>query len=257
MIAGFFRLKSRRARRPGFAVEPLPVHLWKRTKEIIHLFKSWAGFLKEMEEVWLQSRKKTDREERWLAEIQNLQSEIWQTLKIPEWQRIYGNAKSSLPLKVKTLLDPFEELSSKILLTRGDLKRFLRQWEHLQDRVHDLRRLLNQEGDGLWSGLEEVNRVLKHIRSENRIQHWQEAYSRVRHAVLLKLRSTHLKFDPSTNRVVDSREDLQRFWAKTAENLKRFKLWNISPVGLVAAVVRDLFLTTSFALTLRAASKRE
>jgi len=257
MIAGFFRLKSRRSRRTGFAIDPLPAHLWKRTKEVIQLFRSWAGFLKEMEEVWLQTRKKTDREERWLAEIQNIQSEIWQTLKIPEWQKTYSNTKSSLPLKVKALFDPFEELSSKILLTRGDLKRFLQQWENLQGKVHELRRLLNQEGEAVWGGLEEVGRVLKHIRSENRIQDWQEAYSRVSHAVLLKLRSTQLKFDASTNRVVDSREDLQRFWTKTVENLKRLKLWKLSPVGLVAALIRDLFLTTSFALTLRAASKRE
>ncbi len=60
MIAGFFRLKDRRSRRPGFAIDPLPVHLWKRAKEVLHLFISWAKFLKEMEEVWLQTRKKSD-----------------------------------------------------------------------------------------------------------------------------------------------------------------------------------------------------
>lgn len=27
MIAGFFRLKSRLSRRPGYAIDPLPVHL--------------------------------------------------------------------------------------------------------------------------------------------------------------------------------------------------------------------------------------
>jgi hypothetical protein len=257
MIAGFFRLKSRRSRRPGFAIDPLPVHFWKRSKEIARLVKSWGGFLKEMEEVWLRTRKKTDREERWLGEIQNLQSEIWQALKIPEWQRIYGNAKSSLPLRVKTLLDPLEELSSKILLTRGDLKRFLKQWDSLPERIHELRRLLNQEGEAVWNGLEEVHNLLKRVRSEDRIRHWQDAYSSTRRAVLLKLRWTQLKFDASTNRVVDSREDLERFWAKTMENLRRFKFWQISPVGLVAALARDVVLTTSFALTLRAASKRD
>src|SRR5437870_9456879 len=37
MIAGFFRLKDRLSRSPGFAIEPLHVHLWKRTKEIVTL----------------------------------------------------------------------------------------------------------------------------------------------------------------------------------------------------------------------------
>ncbi|MEK7342032.1 MAG: radical SAM protein, partial [Candidatus Binatota bacterium] len=58
MIAGFFRLKDRLSRRPGFAIDPLPVHLWKRAKEVMNLFISWAKFFKEMEEVWLQTRKK-------------------------------------------------------------------------------------------------------------------------------------------------------------------------------------------------------
>src|SRR5213594_617279 len=40
MIAGFFRLKDRSARRPGFAVDSLPVHLWKRTGEVIRLLIS-------------------------------------------------------------------------------------------------------------------------------------------------------------------------------------------------------------------------
>ena len=41
MVAGFFRLKERTSRRPGFAVDPLHVHLWKRSKEVLQLFRSW------------------------------------------------------------------------------------------------------------------------------------------------------------------------------------------------------------------------
>ena len=87
----------------------------------------WAKFLKEMEEVWLQTRKKSEREERWLEEAQRIQGEIWQALKIAEWQHTYRNAKAMLPGKAKALLDPFEELSSRILFTRKDLDAFLRQ----------------------------------------------------------------------------------------------------------------------------------
>ena len=67
MVAGFFRLKDRKVRRPGYAVDSLPVHLWKRAKEITALLITWAKFLKEMEEVWLQTRKKSETEERWLG----------------------------------------------------------------------------------------------------------------------------------------------------------------------------------------------
>ena len=77
-----------------------------------------------MEEVWLQTRKKSEREERWLEEAQRIQGEIWQALKIAEWQKAYSNARSMLPGKAKALLDPFEELSSKILFSRKDLDAF-------------------------------------------------------------------------------------------------------------------------------------
>src|SRR5262249_60300045 len=72
MIAGFFRLKERLSRRPGFAVDSLPVHLWMRAKEVFHLFIAWAKFVKEMEEVWLQTRKKSEREEKRLGEAQGI-----------------------------------------------------------------------------------------------------------------------------------------------------------------------------------------
>src|SRR5712692_9423542 len=132
MIAGFFRLKERTSRRPGFAIDSLPVHLWKRTKETVRLFITWAKFIKEMEEVWLQTRKRSEKEERWCEDIQRIQGEIWQALKIAELQKIYADAKASLPVRAKSLLEPFEELSSKILLSRKDLQNFLAQWESLQ-----------------------------------------------------------------------------------------------------------------------------
>ena len=76
MIAGFFRLKERLSRRPGFAIDPLHVHLWKRTKEVFHLFVAWAKFLKEMEEVWLQTRHRTEKEQKWLEDAQRIQAEM-------------------------------------------------------------------------------------------------------------------------------------------------------------------------------------
>ena len=37
-----------------------------------------------MEEVWLQTRKKSEREEKWLEQIQKIQADVWQALKIAE-----------------------------------------------------------------------------------------------------------------------------------------------------------------------------
>lgn len=257
MIAGFFRLKDRLSRRPGFPIEPLPLHLWKRAKEVVHLFAAWGRFLKEMEEVWLQTRRKSEKEERWLAEIQRIQGEVWQTLKIPEWQELYRSAKATLPAKAKALLDPFEELSSNILFTSKDLNRFLKRWDDLHAKMQELHRHLSREGEAVRRGIEEILRVHMNIRSSSRIQDWQEAYSSLRHRLPPKFRLPHVRFDALSNRVVYSRDDLKRFWATTLENLRRMRLWNIPPQRLAAVLIKDCILTTSFAFTFRAAARRQ
>jgi len=256
MIAGFFRLKDRLSRRPGFASDPLHVHLWKRAKEVAQLLISWAKFLKEMEEVWLQTRKKSEKEEKWLEEAQRIQGEIWQALKIAEWQKAYSDAKATLPAKAKALLDPFEELSSKILFTRKDLNAFLRQWEGLQSRLQELRLHLTREGEAARVWLDEMVRIHGSMPRGGRIQEWQEAYARMRHSLPSKYQILHAKFDALSNRALYSREPLERFWTNTLERLKRMKIWDIDLGKLTTALIKDFYLTTSFALTYSRFSSR-
>ena len=257
MIAGFFRLKDRLSRRPGFAIDSLPVHLRKRTKEIFDLFISWTKFLKEMEEVWLQTRDKSEKEEQWLEEVQRIQGEIWQALRIAEWQKAYSNVKSTLPARAKALLDPFEKLSSKILLTRRDLNVFLRQWESLQSRLLELRLHLSREGETYHGWLDEMFRLQKSIRLGGRIQEWQEAYLRLRRSLPAKCRLVHAKFDAMTNRAVYSREPLEWFWNDTVEHLKGMRIWKIDPGKLATNLIKDFFLTASFVFSYRAGSRTE
>jgi len=256
MIAGFFRLKDRLSRRPGYAIDPLPVHLWKRTKEVTHLFIAWVKFVKEMEEVWLQTRKKSEKEEKWLEEIQRIQGEIWQVLKIAEWQKVYNNAKATLPARAKVLLDPFEELSSKILFTRRDLNTFLKQWEGLQVRLEELRHHLSREGAATRRWLDEMSHIHTSIRPGSRIREWQEAYSRLRQSLPSKFHLSHVKFDALSNRVVYSRQDLQIFWANAVRQLRSMRFWNIHLWKVTTTFIKDLSLTTSFAFTFRASSRQ-
>jgi hypothetical protein len=254
---GFFRLKERLSRRPGFAVDPLSVHFWKRAKEVFHLFIAWAKFLKEMEEVWLQTRKMGEREEKWLEEAQRIQGEVWRVLKIAEWQRAYSNARAMLPVKARAMLDPFEELSSKILFTRKDLLAFLRQWQGLQSRLQEARLYLTREGEAARGWLDEMVRIQRSIRLGNRIREWQAAYSRRRYRLPLKSRLLHPKFDALSNRALYSREPLQRFWNNTVEQLKGMRIWSIDPGKLTTSLIKDLLLTTSFVFTFRAGSRAE
>jgi len=252
MVAGFFRLKDRRARRPGYAVDVLPVHVWKRAKEITKLFISWAKFIKEMEEVWLQTRKKSDTEERWLEQIQKVQADVWQALRIAELQKIYSNAKETLPEKARAMLDPLEDLSSKILRTRKDLHRFLRQWEKLRAKIQVLRL---REDDAAHRWLDEMHNIQTGIRLGDRIHEWQEAYGRLREFLPSRTQLSWVKFDAINNQVIYSRQELQRIWAQALTALRHFEFGQIHPWKLTSAFLKDFFLTTSFAFKYREFSR--
>ncbi len=247
MVAGFFRLKDRRSRRSGIAVDPLPVHLWKRTKEVIRLFVSWARFFKELEEVWLQTRPLNEAEKRFTEEVQRIQGEIWQALRIGEWQKVYSNAQVTLPAKARSLLDPFEDLASKIVISREDLDAFLHKWGGLQGRIQKLRqRLVAEDGSaGRW--LDQLYELHKEAWQGLKVQEWREAYSSFRVRLPSKFDLGYVRFDPLSNRVIYSRQHLQRVWMRTSDHVRSWRFWSIRPWRLTVAFVTDLFLTASFA----------
>ena len=252
MVAGFFRLKDRKTRRSGFAVDSLPVHLWKRSKETTALLITWAKFLKEMEEVWLQTRKRSETEERWIEQIQKIQTDIWQALKIGEIQNLYTSAKGSLSERAGALLEQLEDLSSRVVYNRSDLNRFLKQWEHLRLKIQELRPC---ESEAARRVLDEIHGIQAGIRLGDRIQVWQDAYTRLRGHLPSKAQLSLIKFDVLNNRIVYSRQELQRIWSQTLLDLRQLKLWQIRPWKFAKAMVKDFSLTTSFANSFREFSK--
>ena len=252
MVAGFFRLKDRKTRRSGFAVDSLPVHVWKRSKEITALLITWAKFLKEMEEVWLQTRKRSETEERWVEQIQKIQTDIWQALKIGEIQNLYTSAKGSLSERAGTLLEQLEDLSSRVVYNRSDLNRFLKQWDHLRLKIQELRPC---ESEAARRVLDEIHSIQAGIRLGDRIQVWQDAYTRLRGHLPSKAQLSLIKFDVLNNRIVYSRQELQRIWSQTLLDLRQLKLWQIRPWKFAKAMVKDFSLTTSFANSFREFSK--
>jgi len=252
MVAGFFRLKDRKTRRSGFAVDSLPVHLWKRSKETTALLITWAKFLKEMEEVWLQTRKRSETEERWIEQIQKIQTDIWQALRIGEIQNLYTSAKGSLSERAGALLEQLEDLSSRVVYTRSDLNRFLKQWDHLRLKIQELR---PRESEAARRVLDEIHGIQAGIRLGDRIQVWQDAYTRLRGHLPSKAQLSLIKFDVLNNRIVYSRQELQRIWSQTLLDLRQLKLWQIRPWKFAKAMVKDFSLTTSFANSFREFSK--
>lgn len=257
MVAGFFRLKDRLTRRPGCSVDPVPVHLWKRTKEVCRLFVAWARFLKEMEEIWLQTRPRSEREKRFVDEAQRIQGEIWQTLKIAEWQKAYGDAKTALPAKVRALLDPFEDLPSKMLLSGNDLNAFLKRWGDLHGKIQTLHRSWIW-GDGpakKW--LEHLHALHRDAWQSIKVREWQEVYSGIQGRLPSRLDRLYARYDALSNRIVCSRRDLNAVWARTRKHLSELRFWHIRPLTLAGACFKELLLTTAFARSLFASHRRK
>jgi hypothetical protein len=161
-----------------------------------------------------------------------------------------------LPGKARAMLDPFEELSSKILFTRKDLDTFLRQWGGLQSRLQEMQLYLT-DGEAAHRWLDEMVRMQRSIRPGNKIREWQKAYMRLRESLPSKYSLVHARFDGLSNRALYSREPLQRFWNNTVEQLKGMRFWNIDPGKLTTSLIKDLVLTTSFVFTFRAGSRAE
>ncbi|MEJ2109773.1 MAG: radical SAM protein [Acidobacteriota bacterium] len=132
MLHGFFRIKDRRDRRPGVAVESRTRHFFRRFREIRQLTRSWMSLALEMEELWLQTRKRSEAEVRLLREIKRLRREANRNLHAAELQLAHIRASMHFPeLRVPSRLSlAFRTLNfsmaKRITYSRRDLKLFWR-----------------------------------------------------------------------------------------------------------------------------------
>lgn len=130
MIHGFFRLKDRTDRRPGFVVESPLKHFVRRFRELKQLAASWISLALEMEELWLQTRKRSEAEMRLLAEIKRLKLELNRNLHSAELQLAHVRARIHFPeLRVPSRMAlAFRALNfrmaKRITYTRADLQLF-------------------------------------------------------------------------------------------------------------------------------------
>jgi radical SAM superfamily enzyme YgiQ (UPF0313 family) len=130
MISGFFRFKDRVDRRPGFAVESRSKHFSRRFREMRDLAKSWFFLVMEMEELWLQTRKRSEAEIRILNEIKRLRKELNRNLHSAELQLAHIRARINfpevrVPSRLALAFRHFNfQMAKQITYTRGDLKLF-------------------------------------------------------------------------------------------------------------------------------------
>jgi hypothetical protein len=97
MIHGFFRLKDRTDRRPGFPTESRFTHFSRRFREVRALVRKWIALLLEMEDLWLQTRIRSKAELRLISELKRVREEVHGTLRTAELQLAHHRAKVHVP----------------------------------------------------------------------------------------------------------------------------------------------------------------
>ena len=169
MLHGFVRLKGRRSRRPGFPLESRWQYAARRAGDLWRYVRLWPRLALEMEELWLQTRRRSALEQRVVEELQQLPAQVrgWRRVGLLELHRAYRRAAAALtPLKrprplVLTLppalllwLQRWNPCAHSLTWSRASLSRFWRtSFLHLRrGRIYQL----NLSGL-LFNGVQELS----------------------------------------------------------------------------------------------------
>jgi radical SAM superfamily enzyme YgiQ (UPF0313 family) len=136
MMCGFFRLKGRKNRRPGYLILSRWTYYTSRAKEIRAHLAGMFRILIEMEELWLQTRHRSEAEQRVVEELSKIR-QAYGRPRMADLQSAFRRAKNYFPaLRVPSKLELFWSKWSPLLVpknvyTRADLAFF---WSSVKQR---------------------------------------------------------------------------------------------------------------------------
>jgi radical SAM superfamily enzyme YgiQ (UPF0313 family) len=139
MMCGYFRLKGRKARRPGLPILSPWAYYTTRAKEIREYLRGMLHVMAEMEELWLQTRHPSAAEQRVVEELTKLR-EKYDHIRVEDLQAAFLRAKEHFPtLRVPSKVHLFWAKYSPLLVqnkvyTRADLQAF---WTSVRQRWDD------------------------------------------------------------------------------------------------------------------------
>ena len=137
MMCGFFRLKGRNNRRPGYPILSRWEYYSARAREIRAHLVGMARILLEMEELWLQTRHPSEAEQRVIDELIKLRATAYGRLKLADLQLAHIRASIHFPaLRVPSKLHLlwakwYPLLAPAKVYTRADLDCF---WHSVKQR---------------------------------------------------------------------------------------------------------------------------
>jgi radical SAM superfamily enzyme YgiQ (UPF0313 family) len=132
MMTGFFRLKGRTARRPGYPIESRLAYLRWRVPEVLSFLKALGRFLLELEELWLQTRKRSEREQRLLEALSHIRGGMLDNVRIKDLQLAYARAKLRVPSRLRLMAQTCNIWSLNWVTSREELRQF---WRHTTAHV--------------------------------------------------------------------------------------------------------------------------
>lgn len=162
MISGLFRLKDRTSRRAIFPRESRLDHLKRRIPEVYRYLRALLALALEMEELWLQTRKRSEIERRVMEELARVRAELRSGRRIEQIRAAYTRVKAQIPsLEVPSRLALLRESLSiygagRLRATRRDLNAF---WGGLRERLRQ----------GRVEALIRVDRIALHAMEEFRL----------------------------------------------------------------------------------------
>lgn len=133
MMTGFFRLKGRTTRRPTLPIDSRLHYLRWRVPEIVRCLQAWVHFLLELEELWLQTRKRSEREQRLLEALASIRGGVLHNARIEELQLAYARAKLQVPSRLRLLATKCNIWSIRTMTSRQELRQF---WQHTKGLLH-------------------------------------------------------------------------------------------------------------------------
>ena len=136
MMCGYFRLKGRTTRRPGFRILSRSEYYTGRAREVYAHLRGMLRVAAEMEELWLQTRHPSEAEQRVVEELARLR-EKYDQIRLADLQAAFLRAKEHFPtLRVPSKVQLFWAKWSPLLVqskvyTRADLQAF---WTSIRER---------------------------------------------------------------------------------------------------------------------------
>jgi len=136
MIHGFFRLKGRLERRPGYPIEGRWVYFKRRFWDILRSIKGRWKLTLELEEVWLATRRRGQLEQKVISEIARMTqcAKEWRDLRASELFHLYQKAATALekknlyrfriPSRFQIWMNKLNLFSLRLTSTREPLQRF-------------------------------------------------------------------------------------------------------------------------------------